>query len=377
MAVRQVRVGDVLRPNRRWIKIDHLAEYVAIGVRAFGRGIFRYDPTPGSELGKLRFFKVQPGSLVVSNIKAWEGAVDVSGSSDEGTIASNRFLSYEPIDAQANVNFLRHYFLTEAGNQKLQRASPGSADRNRTLAASRFEDILVPLPSPPEQQRIAARLDRIGETSHASKDLEDFELTWRHLVDRLTLGSHSPPQRIGDGLQPKAMELVHRDSAYQIAGVYSFGRGLLSRGTIKGADTKYKSFTRLDHNDLVYSKLGAFEGAVAVVPGSYENFYVSPEFPVFEVLDGVDPIFLRYCVIAESFVRQLVGATSGVGARQKRVSPGAFLDLSVPMPSLDRQREIARRLDLASRTLELKRDAVRIRKALFPAARNEAFARLT
>lgn len=377
MVVQQMRVGDVLRPNRHWIKVDHMAEYVAIGVRAFGRGIFRYEAVIGSDLGKLRFFSVRPGSLVVSNIKAWEGAVDVSGSNDEDTIASNRFLSYEPIDTRADVNFLRHYFLTEAGNQKLQRASPGSADRNRTLAASRFEDILVPLPSPSEQQCIAARLDRIGRTSQASKDLVDFKLTWRRLVERLTFGSNIPLQRIGNFLQPKAMQLVERDSAYQIAGVYSFGRGLLSRGTITGADTKYKSFTRLHHNDLVYSKLGAFEGAVAVVPRSYENFYVSPEFPVFEVNGSTDPTFLRYCVIAESFVHQLVAATSGVGARQKRVSPGAFLDLSVPMPSPGRQHEIARRLDCASRVLELKRDAARIRKALLPAARNEAFAKLT
>ena len=236
---------------------------------------------------------------------------------------------------------------------------------------------MIPLPDLPEQQRIAARLDRIGEASHASTDLDDFELTWRHLVERLTFGSLIPPQRLGDVLHQKAAELVDRDSAYQIAGVYSFGRGLLSRGTIKGADTKYKSFTRLDQNDVVYSKLGAFEGAVAVVPVSYEGFYVSPEFPVFEVDDGVDTTFLRYCVIAESFVGQLVAATSGVGARQKRVSPGAFLDLSVPIPSHDDQREIARRLDLASRALELKRDAVRIRRALLPAARNDVFTKLS
>ena len=155
-------------------QIDLSAEYVAIGVRGFGRGIFRYDAVPGSDLGKLRFFDLRSGSLVLSNIKAWEGAVAVSGSSDEGTIASNRFLSYEPIDGQADVNFLRHYFLTEAGNQKLQRASPGSADRNRTLAASRFEEIFVP-PSPSEQQRIAACLDRVASLTGG---LDRTRLPW-------------------------------------------------------------------------------------------------------------------------------------------------------------------------------------------------------
>ncbi len=378
MTVRQLRAGDVLELQRRKVALGAVDDYVEVGLRSFGKGVFHKPAATGAELGSKKVYRIEPGDLVISNVFAWEGALAVASESERGLIGSHRFMTWTPrSDDQVDIRYLWHYFLSEPGLLQLRRASPGSAGRNRTLGIAAFEDAKIPLPDLSEQQRIAARLDRIGETSRASKDLEDFELTWRHLVDRLTLGSHSPPQRIGDGLQPKAMELIHRDSAYQIAGVYSFGRGLLSRGTIKGADTKYKSFTRLDRNDLVYSKLGAFEGAVAVVPGSYENFYVSPEFPVFEVLDGVDPIFLRYCVIAESFVRQLVGATSGVGARQKRVSPGAFLDLSVPMPSLDRQREIASRLDLASRTLELKRDAVRIRKALLPAARNEAFARLT
>jgi restriction endonuclease S subunit len=376
--VQQVRLGDVLELRRRKVALGASDEYVEVGLRSYGKGVFHKPAATGAQLGNKKVYAVEPGDLVISNVFAWEGALAVASEAERGLIGSHRFMTWIPRNAdRVDVRYLWHYFLSEPGLLQLRRASPGSAGRNRTLGISALEDIKLPLPDLSEQQRIAARLDRFAETSQVSRDSEEFELTWRHLVERLTFGSPASLQRIGDVLRPKAMELVDRDSEYQIAGVYSFGRGLLSRGALKGADTKYKSFTQLDRNDVVYSKLGAFEGAVAVVPASYDGFYVSPEFPVFDILGSADPAFVRYCVIAESFVRQLVAATSGVGARQKRVSPKAFLDLSVPIPSLDEQREIARRLDLASQALALKRDAVRVREALLPAARNDAFIKLT
>lgn len=372
MTVRQVRVGDVLRPNRRWIKIDHLAEYVAIGVRAFGRGIFRYDPVPGSELGKLRFFKVQPGSLVVSNIKAWEGAVDVSGSSDEGTIASNRFLSYEPIDAQADVNFLRHYFLTEAGNQKLQRASPGSADRNRTLAASRFEDILVPLPSPPEQQRIADRLDRIVSLRafpSASAQLD------RSIHALLREGPDRPLAALLD------LELddfpVDRDAVYERAGVLGFGRGLFAHGPMRGSETKYAKLRHIHTGQLVMSRLKAFEGAVAVATSAFDGAVVSQEFVTLTPKAVADPDWVDALCRWPAFWGALRATSTGIGAQRERVGAEALLSLEVPYPGATSQRRISALHRSRLRVVSLEEERERLRTVILPVARNEVFGHLT
>src|SRR6266404_4822660 len=107
------RVGDVLRLEREPANVDLARSYVSIGVRSFGKGIFHYEPTPGDKLGKLRFFNVLPNRLVVSNIKAWEGAVAVSAETDAGCIASNRFLSYVPIDDRIDIRWARWYFLSD------------------------------------------------------------------------------------------------------------------------------------------------------------------------------------------------------------------------------------------------------------------------
>ena len=125
VTVPQLRVGDLLRLERRPVTPDPLQEYISIGIRSFGHGIFHYEPTRGDQLGKLRFFEVVPDRLVVSNIKAWEGAVAISGARDAGCLASNRFLAYEPCDDRIDVRWARWFFLSERGNELLQRASPG------------------------------------------------------------------------------------------------------------------------------------------------------------------------------------------------------------------------------------------------------------
>lgn len=376
MTVQQVPLGEVIHRVARTVKVDASSTYPNVGLLNRARGVFEKPELRGAETKYKTLYRLATGDLVYSKLFGWEGAVALVPDWADGACVSGEFPTYS-LSSRIDREYLGHVIAWEGFVSQMAASTTGMGQRRQRVNPGQFERIAIPLPDLSEQQRIAARLERIAETSRASGDLKEFELSWRHLVERLTFGSPTSLQRMGDVLRPKSMELVDHDSDYQIAGVYSFGRGLLSRGTLKGADTKYKSFTRLDRNDVVYSKLGAFEGAVAVVPASYDGFYVSPEFPVFEFDEGAYPTFVRYCVIAESFVRQLVAASSGVGARQKRVSPKAFLDLSVPVPPLDGQREIARGLDLASQALQLKRDAVRIRQALLPAARNDAFAKLT
>ena len=347
-----------------------------MGLLNHARGLFAKPELSGAETKYKSLFALASGDLIYSKLFGWEGSVAIVPDWADGAFVSAEFPTYSP-SAEIDRNYLRQVIAWEGFAAQMADATTGMGQRRQRINPDHFERLVLPLPDLPEQQHIAALLDHVAAASRDAEQLSSFERSWRRLVERLTFRDTYGSKQLSDVLRPKAGEPIERDATYDIAGVYSFGRGLLSRGPLKGADTKYKTFTRLAEDDLVYSKLGAFEGAVAVVPKEFQGTSVSPEFPVFEIRGEVDPRFLRYCVVAESFVAQLLRATSGVGARQKRVSPGAFLDLSVPMPSLIRQGEVASRLDLASRVLELKRDAGRIRQALLPAARNEAFAKLT
>jgi type I restriction enzyme S subunit len=156
-------LGKLLRAVRPPVDIDESAKYRALGMRSFGKGTIRYPEAAGSELSKLRYFSFPANALALSNIKAWEGAIDVTSVEDLACVASNRFLFYIAADDRINIRYLRYYLLSKQGLAQISACSPGSADRNRTLSIKSFERIRVPLPSRPEQDRVAELLDSLSE----------------------------------------------------------------------------------------------------------------------------------------------------------------------------------------------------------------------
>ena len=50
-----------------------------------------------------------------------------------------------------------------------------------------------------------------------------------------------------------------------LAGVYSFGRGLFRRGSVSPGETSYKTYNRLVTDDYIISQPKAWEGAIARV----------------------------------------------------------------------------------------------------------------
>lgn len=143
---------------------------------------------------------------------------------------------------------------------------------------------------------------------------------------------------------------VEADQQYRIAGVYSFGRGLFERGPIAGSDTSYKALNRLHRGQLVLSRLKAFEGAIAVVPESFDGWFLSPEFPTFRCdPDQLSERYLSHVCRWRDFWSMLASTSKGIGARRERVHPSALLELELRFPPTDEQRRVSERLDRLSR----------------------------
>jgi type I restriction enzyme S subunit len=139
-------MAEVAPLVRRPVEIDLDASYPELGVRSFGRGTFHKPELPGVEVGDKQLFRICAGDLVFNIVFAWEGAVAVAQPEDDGRVGSHRFLTCVPAPETATVQFLRFYFSTPEGLQKLGEASPGGAGRNRTLGLKKLESLHVPVP---------------------------------------------------------------------------------------------------------------------------------------------------------------------------------------------------------------------------------------
>lgn len=162
---------------------------------------------------------------------------------------------------------------------------------------------------------------------------------------------------------------VEPESIYRIAGVYSFGRGLFARPPITGAETRYPAVRRLRQDQLVYGRLNAWEGALAVVGPKFDGFVVSPEFPVFDIrparaLPGYVDWLTRWPELWDSLLVRAKGIGSQRGARRLRVPVDRFLATTVPLPSLEQQRRIVELMDRVDHVRRRALDAAKISDAL-------------
>jgi len=148
-------LGEVASLVRRAVQNKPNEEYEEMGIRSFGKGTFRKPVLTGKQIGNKRIYRIHEGDLVFNNVFAWEKAIAVARTEDQGRVGSHRFITYVPHDGRATSEFLCHHFLGERGIEDIRAASPGSAGRNRTLGLNKLEKIQVPLPAYDEQERFA------------------------------------------------------------------------------------------------------------------------------------------------------------------------------------------------------------------------------
>jgi type I restriction enzyme S subunit len=145
-------MAEVAPAVRRLVKIDIDMRYREVGARSFGKGLFIKPDFDGAEATWQKPVWIKAGDLVLSNIKAWEGAIAIAGKAHEDCIASHRYITCVPDPSVATVGFLTYYLLSDKGMKQVGFASPGTADRNRTLSLTNLGKIEVPMPPLATQQ---------------------------------------------------------------------------------------------------------------------------------------------------------------------------------------------------------------------------------
>lgn len=319
-----VQLADVLRLERRSLTLDPLTEYTLIGVYSFGKGIFHREPLIGADLGGYRFFEIHPGDLVLSNIQAWEGAIAVAAEHDRGSIGTHRFLTYVPSDDRVDASYLRYYFLSSAGSPQIQRASPGSVTRNRTLATDRFKDIEISLPPVASQRQIAARLDTTLSTvadAQASirRSLQIADaLRWAELREAFArLTEREPTALLSDAvdLNPESANPAQEGGEtfrYVDIGSIQNGTGrIVWPKEIALADTPSRARRRIRAGDVLVSTVRPTLRGTAVVPPELDGAVASTGLAVLRPRAPISPEFLALQCLSDIVIDQLIGESRG------------------------------------------------------------------
>ncbi|NEO25595.1 MAG: hypothetical protein F6K03_01515 [Kamptonema sp. SIO4C4] len=391
-----VALREVLALKRRWFTPEPDELYTEIGVRSYGKGIFHKTPISGLDLGTKRVLRLEPGDLVFNNVFAWEGAVAVAGLKEIGMIGSHRFVTFRPKPGRCNVDYLQYYFTHGEGLEIAQRASPGSAGRNRTFGIERFLRQSIVLPPLEEQLRIVATIEYFAAKIEEARQLRLQAVTECAALlksARRTIIGEGPTdswKRLGDviddienGWSPACQKHPASDGNWGVIKV-----GAVSFGTFDPTENKElpptlepKPEYELKPGDFLMSRANtrALVGACALINDTPRRLMLCDKIFRFKFkpTGALEARYLDHALKSPALRAQIEAGATGTSPTMKNIAKGKILNLRLPVPELSRQRSIVTYLDgLQSRVDRLKalqqRTAAEL-DALLPSILDKAF----
>ncbi len=161
---------QIVTQQRRLVVVEPEKQYSEIGIYSYGRGIFHKPPRLGFEVGNKDLYLIKQGDLILQVTFAWEGAIALAGSNEEGMFGSVRYLTFRVNENICDPRYLLMFLKTPEGIEQLGKISPGSAGRNRVLSKSRLNEVKVPVLPLRLQQLL---MDKLSDKMEEIKRLQD------------------------------------------------------------------------------------------------------------------------------------------------------------------------------------------------------------
>lgn len=374
----RVSFGDVLSLSDRAIPSSELSEVNLAGVYSFGRGLFKRQPMRPAETSYKSYNRLVQDDFVISQPKAWEGALARVTSDFEGWFLSPVFPSFSADTNRLLPAYLEWFCKRKSVWRELQIKSKGMGARRETVSPEQFLSLEIPLPPLEEQRRIVIRLDTIAnKAQQVEKHLDaverDAELLLALRCRDIT--SNAPLRPIYE-VAPVVRRPVEIDIAkhYREIGARSFGKGLFTKPDFDGATATWEKPVWVKSGDLVLSNIKAWEGAIAVASDMHDGCIASHRY----ITCVPDPTqatanFISYYLLSEDGLEKVGVASPGTADRNRTLSLGNLGKIEVPVPALPIQQSFDR-LQAQISALKAEHAAIRAANAaLLPATLERMF----
>jgi len=362
-----VPLGNVVEHRKEFITIDDLTTYRRPRVQLHAQGIVLRDAVPGAEIKTKKQQVAHAGEFLVAEIDAKVGGFGIVPDNLDGTIVSSHYFLYRHRPECLDNKYLGWFVKTRTFRQQVE------AQGSTNYAAIRPDSVLgyqIPLPPLNEQHRIVARIEELAakvneaQRSRLSALAEVAAFLPSHFGATFhKLATHYPVHSLGE-LSSHIVDGPHQTPTYlsdtdgvPFVTVKNMVTGKLSFSNLNYVSRQdHQEFTRrcrAERGDVLYSKDGATKGRPCYVDTDEEfSFFVSVAL-IKPLRDRLDGRYLTHLLSSSWIKDRMIDKSRGdmiphIVLREIRAFP-------VPLPSLDKQREIVAKLDV----LQVKVDAMR------------------
>ena len=147
--------------------------------------------------------------------------------------------------------------------------------------------------------------------------------------------------RIGNFLTRNKNRInIEDDVEYKRVTIRMKNKGIRLRDRVMGRDIGTKKQFLIKEGQFLLSKIDARNGAFGLATNEVDGAIITADFFAYEIdKSKIEPYFLVLLTTTKKFQKFAQGASRGTTGRQ-RIDEKSFLDVKIPLPSLEKQKEI-------------------------------------
>ena len=401
-----MRIGEFLKRNKTAVTILDGVKYKRVTIKVRNGGVVPRDEVMGENIGTKKQFLVSEGQFILSKIDARNGAMGIIPAELDGAVVTQDFLPYDIDTTKVNPQYFVLVCTTKQFIAFCQSCSSGTTNRQRVDEAQ-FLNIKVPVPSLEEQNKLVEEYNK--QLSTAS-DAELLATKKQYNINSLLfneLGVKISKDNVLNGLSTVAFSALDRwDIAYlQNTAKYTakykslrfenciehFMKGfdgkslrmetyktptrdfhyigmehiekatgqLIDAPIVKGSQIKSQTVT-IPNGYFIYGKLRPYLNKYWYNNTNWDNIVCSSELFVFRIKDSINTRFFEVVLGSDIVQEQIADLTSG--ARMPRITEEVFMNIQIPIPPLDVQKDLADQIDkITNEIKELRNSALQKR----------------
>ncbi|WP_107073663.1 restriction endonuclease subunit S [Streptomyces odonnellii] len=182
--VEQRPLSSALNESSNFVGVSPEKTYRTAGILNRGRGLFHRPTISGNETKYPRYNQLKSDQFVYSKLFGWEGSLAVVPADFHGIHVSHEFPTFDIDPEVADVSYMTHLARWDGLHHRLKDQGSGMGSRRQRVNVSRLLATKVPLPSLPEQRRIAERLTLARRVAEAgTRQVADLEVLRKGLLD--------------------------------------------------------------------------------------------------------------------------------------------------------------------------------------------------
>lgn len=186
---RTKKLGEIMKLDEDAVPVRPTTPYPQVGVRGFGGGLFAKPAISGMDTTYKAFNRLYRGALVMSQVKAWEGAIAVCQDELAGMYVSPEYRTFRFLPSESDPDYFSAIVKTEWFWSRLKDATRGVGARRERTRPEQFLNIEIPVPELSQQKKTASVFAKLNSLKHLqSETAAELDAVLPSILDRAFKG---------------------------------------------------------------------------------------------------------------------------------------------------------------------------------------------